>query len=297
MKKLCLLLGVVGMSLSAIFVRLASAPSMVLVFYRVALSALLLLPLVLLRHRAELSGLTGRDIGLCILSGAFLGLHFTLYFESLRYTSVAAAVALVDTEVFFVALAMLLLFRETISRGGWLGIGATFAGSLLIAMADAGGGSDLLRGDLLALGGAATMAVYTMIGKVCRKRISTTVYTLFVYTAAAVTVLVLLLAGGTPVFGYAPKNLWAAAGLAVFCTLLGHSVFSWGLKFESASFIATIKLLEPVFSSVFAFFLFGEVPAWLTVLGGGIVILGVYLYARLGEARDAQRERTVEADE
>ena len=40
MKKLCLLLGVVGMSLSAIFVRLASAPSMVLVFYRVALSAL-----------------------------------------------------------------------------------------------------------------------------------------------------------------------------------------------------------------------------------------------------------------
>ena len=292
MKKLCLLLGVVGMSLSAIFVRLASAPSMVLVFYRVALSALLLLPLVLLRHRAELSGLTGRDIGLYILSGAFLGLHFTLYFESLRDTSVAAAVALVDTEVFFVALAMLLLFRERIPRGGWLGIGATFAGSLLIAMADAGGGSDLLR-----VGGAAAMAVYTMIGKVCRKRISTTVYTLFVYAAAAVTVLVLLLAGGTPVFGYAPRNLWAAAGLAVFCTLLGHSVFSWGLKFESASFIATIKLLEPVFSSVFAFFLFGEVPAWLTVLGGGIVILGVYLYARFGEARDAQRERTVEADE
>ena len=292
MKKLCLLLGVVGMSLSAIFVRLASAPSMVLVFYRVALSALLLLPLVLLRHRAELSGLTGRDIGLCILSGAFLGLHFTLYFESLRDTSVAAAVALVDTEVFFVALAMLLLFRERIPRGGWLGIGATFAGSLLIAMADAGGGS-----DLLALGGAAAMAVYTMIGKVCRQRISTTVYTLFVYAAAAVTVLVLLLAGGTPVFGYAPRNLWAAAGLAVFCTLLGHSVFSWGLKFESASFIATIKLLEPVFSSVFAFFLFGEVPAWLTVLGGVVVILGVYLYARFGEARDAQRERMVEADE
>lgn len=296
MKKLCLLLGVVGMSLSAIFVRLASAPSMVLVFYRVALSALLLLPLVLLRHRAELSGLAGRDILLCLVSGAFLGLHFTLYFESLRYTSVAAAVALVDTEVFFVALAML-LFRERIPRGGWLGIGATFAGSLLIAMADAGGGSDLLRGDLLALGGAAAMAVYTMIGKVCRKRISTTVYTLFVYAAAAVTVLVLLLVGGTPVFGYAPENLWAAAGLAVFCTLLGHSVFSWGLKFESASFIATIKLLEPVFSSVFAFFLFGEVPAWLTVLGGAVVILGVYLYARFGEPRSAQQEGTVEANE
>ena len=47
MKKLLILLGVVGVSLSAIFVRVSSAPSMVLVFYRVAIAALLLLPVVL----------------------------------------------------------------------------------------------------------------------------------------------------------------------------------------------------------------------------------------------------------
>lgn len=90
------------------------------------------------------------------------------------HQSFASAVVLVDTEVFFVALAMLLLFREKISVLGWLGISATFAGSVLIALADAGSGSNILLGDLIALGGAAAMSVYTLIGKVCRRHISTT---------------------------------------------------------------------------------------------------------------------------
>lgn len=166
---------------------------------------------------------------------------------------------------------------------GWLGIAATFTGSVLIALADAGSGSNILLGDLIALGGAAAMSVYTLIGKVCRRHISTTVYTFIVYSAAAVTVLILLLFAGTPVFGYAPVNLLTALGMALFCTLLGHSIFSWGLKYVSASFIATVKLLEPVFACVLGILLFGEMPAWTVIVGGGLVILGVYLYASLGE--------------
>ena len=290
MKKILILLGVVGVSLSAIFVRVSTAPSMVLVFYRVAIAAMLLLPVVLLRHRQAMKALQGRDILLCTLSGIFLGLHFTLYFESLKYTSIASAVVLVDTEVFFVALAMLLLFREKISVLGWLGISATFAGSVLIALADAGSGSNILLGDLIALGGAAAMSVYTLIGKVCRRHISTTVYTFIVYSTAAITVLILLLCSGTSVFGYAPVNLLTALGMALFCTLLGHSVFSWGLKYVSASFIATVKLLEPVFACMMGILFFGEIPGWLVILGGGLVILGVYLYARLGENGSADEQ-------
>lgn len=290
MKKLLILLGVVGVSLSAIFVRVSSAPSMVLVFYRVAIAALLLLPVVLWKHREDLKALRGKDVLLCILSGIFLGLHFTLYFESLKYTSIASAVVLVDTEVFFVALAMLILFREKIPVPGWLGIAATFTGSVLIALADAGSGSNILLGDLIALGGAAAMSVYTLIGKVCRRHISTTVYTFIVYSAAAVTVLILLLFAGTPVFGYAPVNLLTALGMALFCTLLGHSIFSWGLKYVSASFIATVKLLEPVFACVLGILLFGEMPAWTVIVGGGLVILGVYLYASLGENKAGNQQ-------
>lgn len=278
MKRLIVLLGVAGVSLSAVFVRWSTAPSLVLAFYRMAFSALLLLPLAFAR-REEFRDLERRELFLSLLSGAFLGVHFTCYFESLRWTSIAAAVVLVDTEVLFVALASALILKKKLSRRAWTAVLLAFGGSVAVALADASGGS-ALRGNLFALTGSVCMAVYTMLGTVCRRRLSTTVYTTLVYSAAGAAVLAAALAGGQPLTGWGPVNLLAGLGMAVFCTLLGHSVFSWGLKYLPPAFISTAKLLEPVFASVWGLVLFKERPGGLVVLGGAAILLGIGLYSR-----------------
>ena len=150
-------------------------------------------------------------------------------------------------------------------------------------MADTAAGCDALRGDLLALSGAFFVAVYTMIGSVCRKTVSTNVYTFLVYLASAITVLLIALAGGQPLVGYDSVNYFTGFGMAVFCTLMGHSVFSWGLKYLSAAFVSTAKLMEPVFASVLGLIIFGEVPGMLTVVCGSIIILAIILYSRVEE--------------
>ena len=284
MKKLIIILGVIGVSLSAPLVRISTAPAMILAFYRVAMASVILLPYVLVRNREEMKGMTKKDWILAVISGVCLGLHFSLYFESLRYTSIASSVVFVDTEVFFVALIMLMVFKEKIPPLGWAGIMATFLGSVIIALSDSGSGEGALLGDVIALTGAVVVAVYTIIGKVLRQRISTTTYTLLVYIAASLTILVLLLITGVPLTGYQPVDYWAAFGMAVFCTLLGHSVFSWGLKYESAAFISNSKLLEPVFASLIGIVLFREIPRPAVILGGLIVIGGVFLYTRVSES-------------
>ena len=278
MKRLIVLLGVVGVSLSASLVRWSTAPSLILVFYRVGMAALLLMPVVLLRHQMELWKISCRDAVLCLASGAFLGLHFTAYFAALDLTSIASAVVLVDTEVLFVALATVLVLRRRLSKKAWIAVLLAFGGSVLVAAGDISVSPEALRGDVIALAGALFMAVYTMIGTVCRKRLSTTVYTFLVYAAAAVTVLVIALVQGMPLVGYGMVNYATALGMAVFCTLLGHSVFSWGLKYLPPAFIATAKLLEPVFAAVWGLLLFAEIPGWTIVFGGVVVICGVALY-------------------
>lgn len=283
MKHLIILLGVAGVSLSAVFARLSTAPSMVLVFYRVGLAALLLLPWVLVKHRAELRSLPRREALLSLFSGIFLGIHFAVYFQSLRYTSVAAAVVLVDAEVFFVALAMILVFRQKLPKLAWVAILLTFIGSVVVAMTDTGVGSNVLLGNLLALLGALLMAVYTLIGSYCRRRLSTTMYTFLAYGAAAVVMLTLCGIQSIPVTGYGVRNFLFGLGLAVFCTLLGHSLFSWGLKYLPAAFIATVKLLEPVFAAVWGYTLFGELPTLPLILGGAVIIFGIALYGRTTE--------------
>ena len=78
-------------------------------------------------------------------------------------------------------------------------------------------------------------------------------------------------------------NYFTGFGMTVFCTLLGHSVFSWGLKYLPPAFISTVKLLEPVFASLLGLLLFGEVPGILTLLGGAVIIAGIALYSRIEE--------------
>ena len=158
------------------------------------------------------------------------------------------------------------------------------------------GWTNRLLGDGIALTGAACMAVYTIIGKICRRRMGTTVYTFPVYVSAAITVSVILLISGTPVSGYEPINWLTALGMAVFCTLLGHSVFSWGLRFESAAFVSTVKLLEPVFASMLGFLLFREIPTLPVIVGGTIVILGVVIYTRFCEYKPKAAEEADRQD-
>ena len=278
MKRLIVLLGVAGVSLSALLVRWSTAPSLILALYRMVFAAALMTPAAL--RGGSLSGLSRRELLLSLLSGAFLGLHFACYFEALNRTSIASAVVLVDTEVLFVALASALILKKKLSRRAWLAVLTAFGGGALVALADRSGGTGALTGDLIALAGAACVSVYTMLGAVCRERLSTTAYTYLVYLSASGPLLGIALVTGTPLLGYGPVNLLTGLGLAVFCTLLGHSVFSWGLKYLPPAFISTVKLLEPVFSALYGLFLFAERPGGLVILGGALILLGIGLYSQ-----------------
>ncbi len=283
MKRLIVLLGAAGVSLSAVFVRWSTAPSLVLAFYRMAFSVLLLAPAAWLR-RWEFRDLGRRELLLSLLSGAFLGVHFACYFESLRWTSIAAAVVLVDTEVLFVALASALFLGKKPGGRAWAAVLLAFGGSAVVALAEGlGGEGTALRGNLFALAGSVCMAAYTMLGAVCRKKLTTTAYTALVYSAAACTVLAAALAGGQALTGWGSASLLAGLGMAVFCTLLGHSLFSWGLKYLPPAFISTANLLEPVLASAWGLLLFGERPGAAVLLGGVVILLGVGLYGREAE--------------
>lgn len=275
-------MGVVFMSTSAIFGRMVTTPAVLTAMYRMLFSALLLLPAVLRGHRKELLHIKRRNLLMCLLCGVVLGIHFTAYMESVQYTHIASSTVLVDTEVLFVAAMLLVFFHEKIPRAGLIGIALAMVGSVVIALGDTGGGSNILYGDLMAILGAICSSAYTLIGRSQRRYLSTTVYTFLVYASAAVTLFAAAVATGQTFTGYAISDFGYILCMAVFCTLLGHSIFSWGLKYVSAAFISMAKLGEPVGATIMAIFLFGELPQLNQVVGGAIVIAGIaaYLFAK-----------------
>lgn len=278
--QLILLLGVLGVSFSSVFIKSSNAPSLVIATYRLGWTVLILLPIVAVKFRGEMLKLKKSDVFWNSISGFFLAVHFSVWFESLKFTSIANSTVLVSTEVIFAAIGFVVVFKGRINKVGVLAIAITFLGSVVIAMNDWGGGTSVLYGDALALLGAVMAAVYTLIGKKQREHLSTTVYTFITYSACLVSMMVFDFATDTSVYGYGVKEIIIGLCLGISCTLLGHSIFSWCLKYLSPSFVSSAKLLEPVFASVLAVFIYREIPGIYQIIGGAVVIGGIYLYSR-----------------
>ena len=283
---LMILVGVIGISLSSIFVKFSQAPSAVTAAYRLLWTVVLLTPVTLgkANNRQELRQAPKKLVWLSVLSGLFLAIHFVLWFESLQHTSVASSTTIVCTEVIWVCLGFCLFLKGKLSWKVVAAIAVTLIGSVLIAWADSGSGSHL-KGDILALLAAIAVAVYTLIGRVVREKLSTTAYTYMVYTACAAVLVVTCVAQGQNLFAYGISAPVVGLLLAVFSTILGHSIFSWCLKYFTPAFVSASKLCEPVVAAVIAGFLFGEIPGALQIFGGVLILGGVLYYSRLEQGK------------
>ena len=285
-----IVVGLIGISMSSILVKYSTAPSAVTAAWRLLWTVLPMTPVVLGKGtvRNELFHISRKTLLLSGISGVFLAVHFVLWFESLQHTSVASSTTIVCTEVIWVSLGYCLFLKGKLSGRALAAIAVTFIGSTVIASSDSSQGGAQLYGDILALLAAIAVAAYTLIGRIVRKDTSTTVYTYLVYGACAGVLLLLCCLMGESLTGYGVGAVIVGFLLAVFSTLLGHSIFSWCLKYFSPSFVSASKLCEPVAAAVLAGILFGEVPGILQVVGGVLIIAGVYFYSRIEREEQAE---------
>ena len=281
-----IVLGVIGISLSSIFVKFSTAPAAVTAAWRLLWTVALMTPVVWGRGavRRELLGVKWPLALLSALSGLFLAIHFVLWFESLNRTSVASSTTIVCTEVIWVCLGWWLFMGGRVPGKALAAIGVTVVGSVVIAFADSGSRGHL-SGDILALLAAVAVAGYTLIGRAVRSDTSTTVYTYLVYTVCALVLVLTCVFQGQALLGHGSSPIWVGLALAVFSTILGHSIFSWCLKYFSPAFVSASKLCEPVGAAALAAAIFGQIPSAMQLLGGALILGGLVWYSRMeGEA-------------
>jgi drug/metabolite transporter (DMT)-like permease len=295
---IALIFAILAVSTSSIFIRFAQAdaPSLAIAALRLTFASLLLLPIAWTRHRRDLMGLRRSELILAILSGVFLAAHFATWTSSLEYTTIASSVVFVSTGPLWVALLSPVVLNERLTGTAVVGLAIAIAGGTVIGLADActwetglqcpdlnrvleGG---VMWGNFLALAGAWTVSGYLIIGRKLRatRSLSLIPYIFLVYGISAIVLLVVMFAAGQSPFGYpAPTYGWIFL-LAAFPQLIGHSTYNWLLRFIPAALVAITTLIEPVTSGILAFIILKETPTVWVLLGGLLILFGIYLASR-----------------
>ena len=292
-----LLMAILAVSTASIFIRFAQmdgAASLVIAALRLSFATLLLAPLAITRHRAELRNLTRTELSLGVVSGLFLAVHFATWISSLEYTSVASSVVFVSTGPLWVALLSPMLLNERLSRAAIVGLGLALLGGTVIGLSDACVWNAGLQcpdlnqvmqgramwGNFLALAGAWAVTGYLIIGRKLRARMSLIPYIFVVYGMAAIGLIIMMLGAGQLPFGYEAKTYAWIFLLAAIPQLIGHSTYNWALRYLPAAFVAVTTLGEPIGSAILAFLFLNETPTIAILVGGVLILLGIYFAAR-----------------
>jgi len=273
---LSLPLAIVAASFAAIFIRFSDVHPIAVAFYRMLFSTLILL-FFIPPYIEEIKGLSKKEWSILITTGFFLAIHFAAWVSSLEYTTVASSVILVSAHPLIVAWIGGWYLGERAPPKIYVGIGIALIGVTLMVYSDYSISEWALFGDILAILGMLAMAGYILRGRKVRQEMPLVTYAFLVYLTSTIFLAIFSLGFSTSFTVYPMREYIIFLALAVIPTMFGHTIYNWALKYVRARLVSISLLGEPIGSSLLAFLLLHEVPPRLSILGGTITLIGIYL--------------------
>lgn len=279
MPYLTLIFSVLVLSQAPNLVKLSSAPSMVMIFWRLFLAAIILGVVGAFKTQlGELKKLTKKDWIIISFTTIVLFAHFVFWFVGVRKTSVANSAIIFATNPIFTAIGGHFFFHERFTKKyamamimGFIGITITFFDHLKFS-------PDAFLGDMMVLVGAILFSGYILLSKRVRNHLSNIPFTFILNLVTALFALaaILLTTPGDSLYDYDLKSWLSFSLMAIFSSVLGHSLFTHCLNFFNVNLMSCTMLLSPILASLVSYYFYHETLSLKTILGFIIAASGVF---------------------
>lgn len=270
-------LGVIGMGFSGIFVSWANAPGAVTGFYRMAIAVVLLTPLFLNRQRQR-ARIPRRETAVALAAGFFFAGDLIFWNSGILISGATNPTLMGNTAPLWVGLGALIFFREKLNRTFWLGLFLAIGGAVVILGLDAL--SNVGLGTFFGLLAGIFYAGYFLVIQRSRQKLDAlSSFWLAALSSSFFLVLAALLLR-QPLTGYPTATYWNFLALAVLVQVGGQLAINFALGYLPASIVSPTLLAQPVLTAIFAIPLLGETLSFWQIVGGLIVIAGVYTVHR-----------------
>lgn len=254
--------------------------------FRIVLSGILMLPIYFARPRR--SRLNRKDLWNFAVLGFFgVVINRGLFIVGLDYTTAGHSALIVATGPILVLLLARAYKLEKVTRAKIVGMTICFAGiGVLVAGEELRHHAGTWIGDLIALGGTTGFALYTVLAKKVARQYDTISMNTFCNLAGAIFLLPMSLREAARLDWRAVGTVgWLGLGYTVLVSSIGaYLIFFWALSHLPASRLAVFTYLEPPLGALLAVVLLGENLTNALLIGGGLILAGVYL-AEFGPGR------------
>jgi len=273
------LMSVVIWGVASVLLRLTfdSFSSITLVTARVWLAAI---TMIIICRVKKLPPPRLRDFPIFLAGGAIgYAVYLVVQYIGFIYVTAATGNVVLASTTLFTALIALVVFREKIRPLGWLFSGVSFAGLLILVFWN--GVLSINIGIVYHLIAALLFSGYCLIQRLMTQRYTAIQCCAYSMTAGAIIM--------TPFLPDAIRDIAAAPPSAVVTFIYlgtiasGISFTFWSKAFALAKRTADVSnflFLPPFVASIVAYAFFGELPDWGTVIGGVIIIFGLWMFQK-----------------
>ena len=245
-----------------------------------ALAVPILWILYIAKPKARARRYSGKWALLLAAGFAFAG-ELAFWHSSINLTSVANSALLANLASIFVTLAAWIFLRQRPSGVFLAGLAAALVGVALLVHTSLELSASRVVGDALGVVTAMFYAGYILAVKALRDRGETTLYLMAVTTTlTALLLFPAALASGEPMLPQSAYGWWVLIGLALISHASGQGLIAYALAHLPAAFSSVSLLFQPVMAALFAWVLLSEALVPLQILGGLVVLAGIYLARR-----------------
>lgn len=273
---LALAAGLLILGFSAILVRTAEAPGVVVGFYRVGIGALVLAFPFAKRLRAG-PHISRQALLLTALAGLLFGADLAAWTSGIVISGATIPTLFANTAPLWVGLGAWLLLKERLSVQFWLGLLLALVGVVLILGLKVGQNFALDQGAMLGLLAGIYYGAYFLATQRGRMHLDVTSFFWLTALFSTITLLAVTLFLGHPLLGYSQATYINFIIQGVVIQAGGWMLINYAQGFLPASVIAPTLLGQPVLTAVLAGPLLGESLRAVDILGGATVLIGILL--------------------
>jgi drug/metabolite transporter (DMT)-like permease len=270
--KVSLIIGILCISFSPIFVKLAGVSPIGCAFYRVFFAWLCLLPYCIIKKKLKVER---KQLVIAIIAGIVFAADVSVWNLSLLKISATVSTLIANLAPVWVGLFSFLLFKKSGGLLFWVGTLVAIGGMVVLVGYRHILHLELNAGILLAVLASLFYATYIMITKNIMAGIDVFTFMFYSMLSASVFLVIVnsIVGGNLLVF---PLKVWLCfIGMGVICQLLGWLTINYSLRYLESTKVAITLLSQTVFAALLAAVLLSEKLQLNEIIGSVIVLAGI----------------------